>query len=164
VRLEGLLADSSCSIAYVFSEMKIEGVWWSWDTWSSCANRRQERVHQLLRHCSVLAKPFLHLVERKFGACDVCKNSCLVHEEFVLSQLFSSYCHMFQLLKTGFGLVIGFIKHLLVVTTNKYTTVTHFHTTNHSTLIFLVYFHWSSLSVSWQRIYNTFAVDKSSNY
>jgi hypothetical protein len=26
---------------------------------------------------------------------------------------------------------------------------------NHSTLIFSVYFHWSSLSVSWQRIYNT---------
>jgi hypothetical protein len=55
-RLEHLLADSSCSIAYVFSEMNIEGVRWSWDTWSSCANRRQESVHQLLRHCIPTAR------------------------------------------------------------------------------------------------------------
>jgi hypothetical protein len=34
-----------------------------------------------------------------------------------------------------FGLVIGFINHLQVVTTTKYNTVTDFHTTNHSTLI-----------------------------
>jgi hypothetical protein len=39
----------------------------------------------------------------------------------------------------GFGLVIGFINHLQVVTTNKYNTVTDFHTTDHSTLIFSVY-------------------------
>jgi type IV secretory pathway TrbD component len=49
--------------------------------------------------------------------------------------------NVFQWLKTGFGLVIGFINHLQVVTTTKYNTITDFHTTNHSTLIFSVYFH-----------------------
>jgi hypothetical protein len=36
--------------------------------------------------------------------------------------------------KTGFGLVIGFINHLQVVTTTDSRTVLDFHTTNHSTL------------------------------
>jgi hypothetical protein len=38
------------------------------------------------------------------------------------------------------------------------------HGTNLYSLISSVYFHWSSLSVSWQRIYNAFIVDKSSNH
>jgi hypothetical protein len=66
--------------------------------------------------------------------------------------------------KTRFGLVIGFINYLQVVTTTKYNTVTDFHTTNHSTLIFSVYFHYSSLSVSWQRIYNTGTIKVSLNH
>jgi hypothetical protein len=41
----------------------------------------------------------------------------------------------------GFGLIISFINHLQVVTTTKYNTITAFHTTNHSTLIFSVHFH-----------------------
>jgi hypothetical protein len=36
--------------------------------------------------------------------------------------------------------------------------------TNLYSLISSICFHWSSLSVSWQRIYNTFTVDKSSNH
>jgi hypothetical protein len=51
--------------------------------------------------------------------------------------------------------IYRFIEHSPVVTTTKYNTVTDFHTTNHSSLIFPVYFHYSSLSASWQRIYNT---------
>jgi hypothetical protein len=65
--------------------------------------------------------------------------------------------------KEGFRLVIGFINHVHVVTTTKYNTVTDFHTTNYSTL-FSVYFYQSPLSVSWQRIYNTLTVNKSSNH
>jgi hypothetical protein len=64
----------------------------------------------------------------------------------------------------GFRLVIGFIDHLQVITTNNYYTVTDFHTTNHSTLIFSVYFHWSSLSVSWKRIYNAGTIIVSLNH
>jgi hypothetical protein len=71
------------------------------------------------------------------------------------SWVFWMYCHMFQWLKTGFAFVIGFINHLQVVTIIKCNIVTDFHTTNHSTLIFSVYFHQFSVSVSWQRIYNT---------
>jgi hypothetical protein len=66
--------------------------------------------------------------------------------------------------KDGILIVIGFINHLQVVTTTKYNTVTDFHTTNHSTLIFSVCFHQSPLFVSWQRIYNTLTVNKSSNH
>jgi hypothetical protein len=40
--------------------------------------------------------------------------------------------------------------------------VSALHDTNLYSLISSVYFHWPSLSVSWQRIYNIFAVDKSS--
>jgi hypothetical protein len=50
------------------------------------------------------------------------------------------YCHVFPWLETEFGLVIGFINHLQVVTITKYNTVTDFHITNHSTLIYSVYF------------------------
>jgi hypothetical protein len=45
----------------------------------------------------------------------------------------------------GFGLVIGFIDHLQVVTTNNYT-ITDFHTPNHSTLNLLSLF---LLVVAW---------------
>jgi hypothetical protein len=61
-------------------------------------------------------------------------------------------------------LVIGFIDHSHVITTNKYNTVTDFHTTKYSALVFSVYFHGSSLSVSWQRIYNTGTIKVSLNY
>jgi hypothetical protein len=54
----------------------------------------------------------------------------------------------------GFGLVIGFIDHLQIVTASNCNTISDFHFTNHSTVVFPVYFHKSSLSVSWQRIYN----------
>jgi hypothetical protein len=54
--------------------------------------------------------------------------------------------------ETGFGLVIGFINRLQVVTTNNYNTVPDLHATKHSTLIFSAYLHLSSLSISWQRI------------
>jgi hypothetical protein len=57
-----------------------------------------------------------------------------------------------------------FIEHSQVVTTTKYNTVADFHTTNHSTLTYSVYFQQSSLSISWQRIYNTLTVDKYSNH
>jgi hypothetical protein len=57
-----------------------------------------------------------------------------------------------------------FIEHSKVVTTTEYNTVTDFHTTKHSTLIFTVYFHKSSLSVSWQRIYNTGTIKVSLNH
>jgi hypothetical protein len=54
--------------------------------------------------------------------------------------------------ETGFGLVIGFIDHVQVVTTINYNTVPYLHNLNRSTPIFSVYSHLSSLSVSWQRI------------
>jgi hypothetical protein len=46
--------------------------------------------------------------------------------------------------KTGFGLVIGFINCLQVVTIINYNTVADFHSTKHSTPIFSVYFQLSS--------------------
>jgi hypothetical protein len=58
----------------------------------------------------------------------------------------------------GFGLVIGFINHLQVVTTINYNTVPDFHTTDHSTLISLVSLHQSS----W--IYNTETIKVSLNH
>jgi hypothetical protein len=65
-----------------------------------------------------------------------------------------------------------FIEHSQVVITTKYKTVTAFHTTNHSTLIYSIYFQQSSLSVSWQKVslnhtlpilryYSTFKIFKS---
>jgi hypothetical protein len=44
------------------------------------------------------------------------------------------------------------------------TPVSVLHGTNLYILIFSIYFHWSSQSVSWQQIYNTFTVNKSSNH
>jgi hypothetical protein len=55
----------------------------------------------------------------------------------------------------GFGLVIGFIDDLQVVTTNNDYIIADFHLTKHFTWIFSVYFHQSSLFLSWQQIYNT---------
>jgi hypothetical protein len=77
-------------------------------------------------------------------------NRCLIWE---------SYCHVSQWLKTGFGLVNGFIAYLQVATTNNYNTVTDFPTTTkQSTLIPSVYLHWSS------RIYNTGTIKVSLNH
>jgi ribonucleotide reductase beta subunit family protein with ferritin-like domain len=68
------------------------------------------------------------------------------------------YCHVYQWLKTGFGLVIKFLNHLQAVTTNDCKTVTDFHTTKYSTLISSVYLHYSS------RIYNTGTMKVSLNH
>jgi hypothetical protein len=59
----------------------------------------------------------------------------------VLDTHMALYCHVYQRLKMGFGLVIGFIGYLQVVATNNCNTVTDFHTTEHSTLLSLVYLH-----------------------
>jgi hypothetical protein len=39
----------------------------------------------------------------------------------------STYCHVYYWLKTGCGLVIGFVNHLQVVTTNNYYTIAYVH-------------------------------------
>jgi hypothetical protein len=57
-----------------------------------------------------------------------------------------------------------FIEHSQVVITTKYNAVTDFHTRNHSTLIYSVYFYKCALSVSWQRIYNTRTIKVSLNH
>jgi hypothetical protein len=59
--------------------------------------------------------------------------------------------------KTGFGLVIGFINRLQVVTTINYDTVPDFYTTKHSTLISSVYIHSS-------RIYHAGTIQVSLNH
>jgi hypothetical protein len=41
--------------------------------------------------------------------------------------VYVKYCHVSQWLKTGFGLVIGFISHLQVVTTINYYTIAALH-------------------------------------
>jgi hypothetical protein len=56
------------------------------------------------------------------------------------------------------------INHLQVVNTIKHNTVTDFHATNHSMLVFSVDFHKSSLSVSWQRINNRGTIKVSRNH
>jgi hypothetical protein len=61
-------------------------------------------------------------------------------------------------------LVTRFFENLQVVTASNYNTGADFHSTNHSTFIFSVYFHWSSLSVSWQRIYNAGTINVSLNH
>jgi hypothetical protein len=68
------------------------------------------------------------------------------------------YWHVLQWLRCRFGLVIGFIGYLQVVTTINYNTVPDFHTTKHSTLFSSVYLHWSS------RIYNTGTIKVSLNH
>jgi hypothetical protein len=62
------------------------------------------------------------------------------------------------------GFWIGFINSSQVLTTSNCNTIADFHFTNHSTLIFSVCFHQSSISVSWQRIYNTTTIKVSLNY
>jgi hypothetical protein len=37
------------------------------------------------------------------------------------------YCHVYQWLKTGFGMIIGFINNLQNVTTNNYYTIADLH-------------------------------------
>jgi hypothetical protein len=80
-RLEHLLADSSCSTAYVFSR-------WTWrecggaETYGTAAPTEDKKESiNCCDNCNVLAKPFLQLADRK---CNVCKISCLVHQDFVL--------------------------------------------------------------------------------
>jgi hypothetical protein len=51
------------------------------------------------------------------------------------------YFHVSQWLKTGFVLVIEFIDHLQVVTTNNSYTIAVYTIYNHYTLIFSDYFH-----------------------
>jgi hypothetical protein len=51
------------------------------------------------------------------------------------------YFHVYQWLKTGFGLVIGIIDHLHVVATINYNTIADFRTTKHSMLFPSVYLH-----------------------
>jgi hypothetical protein len=76
---------------------------------------------------------------------------------------FPWYCHVYPWLKTGFGLGIGFINHLQVVTTTKYNTYWFsLYKSLHANLLSL--FPLVSLSVSWQRIYKTLTVEKSSNH
>jgi hypothetical protein len=65
--------------------------------------------------------------------------------------------HLNQCLKTGFGLVIGFINHLQAVTTSSYTAP-HVHTTQHSTLLSSVYL------LQYSRIYNTGTIKVSLNH
>jgi hypothetical protein len=57
-----------------------------------------------------------------------------------------------------FGLVIGFINNLQVVTTINYNIVPDFHIKKHSTLISSVYLHYSS------RIYNTGSIKVTLNH
>jgi hypothetical protein len=63
-----------------------------------------------------------------------------------------------QWLRRGFGLLVGFIGCLQVVTTINYYPSVDFHTTKHSTLISSVYLHYSS------RIYNTGTMKISLNH
>jgi hypothetical protein len=78
--------------------------------------------------------------------------SAVKRVEFVSDRM--SYIILSRVLvtATGFGFVIVFINHSQVVTIINYNTVPDFHTTKHSTLIFSVYLHLSSLCVSQQRI------------
>jgi hypothetical protein len=56
-----------------------------------------------------------------------------------LKMCFHCKCwHVYQWLKTGYGLVNRFVRYSQVVSTSNYNTVTDFHNTNHSTLIFSV--------------------------
>jgi hypothetical protein len=70
--------------------------------------------------------------------------------------------HKFQWLKQGFELVIEFVNNLQVKTVITLLLIYTFY--NHFTLIFPVYFHQSSLSASWQWIYNTGTIEVSLNH
>jgi hypothetical protein len=71
------------------------------------------------------------------------------------------YIHMYWWLKMGFGLVIGFINHLQVVTANNYYTIADLHNLHslHANLLSLFQLVFTILS--WQRIYNTGTVQVS---
>jgi hypothetical protein len=61
----------------------------------------------------------------------------VLHSVFSLVRVRSSDLRILSrvlVTKTGFGLVIGFINHLEVVTAINYHTLPDFRTTNHSTL------------------------------
>jgi hypothetical protein len=70
-------------------------------------------------------------------------NKSILVQLFILSHVLVT--------ETGFGLVIGFINRLQVVTTITYNTVPGFHNLQ-SLYCNLLSLHLSSLSVSWQRI------------
>jgi hypothetical protein len=63
-----------------------------------------------------------------------------------------SSCHFFQ----HIGMPTQF--------SDSNSPVSLLHGTNLYSLIFTIHFHWPSLSVSWQQIYNNFTLDKSSNH
>jgi hypothetical protein len=43
------------------------------------------------------------------------------------------YCHVYEWLQTGFGLVIGFVEHSQIYTTSKYNTIANSHTLHFTT-------------------------------
>jgi hypothetical protein len=51
----------------------------------------------------------------------------------VYEHTFFIYCHVYEWLWTGFGLGIGFIDHLQIVTTSNYNTVANSHTLQFTT-------------------------------
>jgi hypothetical protein len=56
---------------------------------------------------------------------------CIINnlEQWPLNIGYSVKCfHVYEWLQTGFGLVIGFIDHLQIITTSIYNTFTNFHT------------------------------------
>jgi hypothetical protein len=45
----------------------------------------------------------------------------------------NAHCHVWEWLQTGFELIIGFIKYLLVITTSNYSAIANSHTLEFTT-------------------------------